>query len=147
MRRLLGFIAAIASVPLAIFVAFAILAVTGFGSYEHTNLKEWIGTATLFSVYAIPVALGVGLVIGLPAALIIESAGRVGARSFVVLGAIVGVAPFAILDLIVVALEPSRVDWRDIHAAAGFAGLGVWCGVCAALVYWQIALKPRRVPL
>ena len=142
LRRLTGFVAAIACVPLAIVVAFAVLAVAGVGMAPGRDWRDWVGSAVIFSIYAVPIALAMGVVVGLPGALIMESAGVASARAFATLGGFAGVAPFVVFDLIVVAYRPREFDaWRQ---AVLWAALGAWCGVWAALVYWRIALRPPR---
>lgn len=75
MRRFLGFIAAIGSVPLAISIALTIVAIGRFSSFTNADWRSWIGTAVIFSIYAVPIALVVGMLVGLPVSLIMESAG------------------------------------------------------------------------
>lgn len=143
MRRFLGFIAAIASVPLAILIAFAILAVTGFATFLDRSWSDWVGSAVIFSIYAVPLALAVGIVVGLPGALIMESAGVTSARAFATLGGLTGIAPFLVFHLIVIAFAREDSAWRAFEFAAAWAALGAWCGVWAALVYWRIAVRAR----
>ena len=145
MRRLTGFVAAIACVPLAIVIAFAVLAVTGLGTFVDRGWRDWAGSAVIFSIYAVPRALAVGVVIGLPGALIMESAGLISSRAFATLGGLAGLAPFVVFDLIVAAYRsPQSNALRDLRLAAAFAALGAWCGVWASLVYWRIAVRARR---
>lgn len=144
MRRFLGFIAAIASVPLAILIAFAMLGVTGFATFLDRAWSDWVGSAVIFSIYAVPLALGVGVIVGLPGALIMESAGIRSARAFAALGGLTGIAPFLVFHLIVMAFAREDSAWRALQVAAASAALGAWCGVWAALVYWRIAVRGRR---
>lgn len=144
MRRFLGFIAAIASVPLAILIAFAILAVTGFATFLDRAWSDWVGSAVIFSIYAVPLALAIGLVVGLPGALIMESAGVTSARAFATLGGLTGIAPFLVFHLIVMAFAREDSEWRALEFAATWAALGAWCGLWAALVYWRIAVRPTK---
>ena len=137
-----GFVAAIACVPLAIVIAFAVAAPA---LAPGRDWRDWAGTAVLFPIYAVPVALVVGVVIGLPGALIMESAGITSARAFATLGGVAGLAPFVVFNLIVMSYRSPQLDaWRDLRTAAAWAALGMWCGVWASLVYWRIAVRARR---
>ena len=143
MRRFIGFVAAIASVPLALSIAAAVVAMSG-GSVTNRDWHDWSGTAVVFSIYAVPIALAVGLLVGLPVSLVIESAGFTSARAFALLGGLTGLGPFVVFDLIAMAFSQEYRAQRSFQFAAWWAALGAWCGVCAALVYWRIAVRPRR---
>jgi hypothetical protein len=162
MRVVLGFVAALLAVPLAIFVVFSVMQILGLGWQRGTGFFEvMIGTLT-FSWVAVPMALGVILLFALPTYIVSARRGRSSLFYYVVVGLVLGALPFLLFDIYVAAFDlwqAARSGWEpeywglratcmrllgNIPIAAVWLGMGALCGAAGSIAFWSIAVRPVR---
>jgi hypothetical protein len=156
LRKIGATAAAVAATPLAIALAFALVAALPLGRVVGVDATRAGASTWMVAVFASPVAAAVTLVAGLPLALWLERRGDTAPRHFLALGALLGAVPFLLFDLYVFLYElaaagrhgpghvvaAARRLLADAPTALAWLALGAWSGGCSALAYWRVALRP-----
>ncbi len=146
MRRLMALLVA----PLASGAVYAVVA--GVVAAQHLEtwstrvLMAWALDIAVGSGGAIIIAFAMTLLFGMPLADALDRRGRGRMRNIVVLGALLGMLPFAAFDLYVAIAELGRRATlataanllHDLPRALVLASLGASCGAASAWTYWSI---------
>lgn len=165
LRRLVGVMAAVLVVPIAMVPAFWLMYVLARAGLVES---AWGRSGVLldamgFGVYAGAVAVTVALLVALPIVLRLERRRRPTLRDMVLVGGAAGALPFTLFFLYVgvgelqnarmigralgVSWAGRYLEWlvESLPHAAGWLALGVWCGVCGALAFRAAVYGAGRV--
>ena len=156
MRKALGIAVATAATPIAIAALFVILALLGGGWFADKGWKLVATSVYTYTLVAVPMALVLSLLVGMPLSSWLAKRGNTRPRAFFILGAAIGALPFLLFDFYVIAYDLLRAYrhgltddfWGvlptlgrfvvDIPVATYWLALGSWCGAWSALAYWGV---------
>ena len=159
MRRWLGFLIAPLATPLALTAVFLLGWMTQIGWFRGRDLPSVFDSIRWFALPAIVLAYVVVLLGALPSYLVLRRRKSLGVGDCLLAGAILGVLPFLLFDLFVVAAEiwqAVRSGWAresfgllatvrrliaDIPDALPWLLCGVASGVAGSFVFYRIAVQ------
>lgn len=147
-RLIVGFLILPFAAALLAVVVFLVLFAIGAGAADGGQVSDPIREAASLAVRVAIVALAVITFGGVPAVAWLYGRARLSLGSVLVLGALLGNAPFAILSIgFIIAQAANGTLSTDIgrhwHGAAGVArsvAIGLFVGVGSAAIFWRIAL-------
>lgn len=87
------------------------------------------------------------VVLGIPAYFFLRSKGMVDLKNYLVLGAIIGIAYYALIFIPTYLKTDPEYVWELIRGTVGLGVIGMAGGLIASFVFWFIAVRPHSRPM